>query len=70
MNICEIIARTKKYKSIIKKEKKKHDEIEVLAKTNLDCIKCSTFRFLTNSHIGRNYFVLIDVLRKSDGMKE
>ena len=39
LNICAIIARIKKYKSIIKKMKKKHDEMGLLAKTKLDCIK-------------------------------
>ena len=33
LNISAIIARVKKYKSIIKKKKKKHDEIALLAKT-------------------------------------
>ena len=36
LNICAIIATIKKYKSIIKKEKKKHDKITLLAKINLD----------------------------------
>ena len=35
LNICAIIARIKKYKQIIKKTKKKDDEIALLAKTNL-----------------------------------
>ena len=39
LNIWAIFARIKKYKSIIKKKKKKHNEIALLAKTNLDCIK-------------------------------
>ena len=39
LNICTIIARIKNCKSIIKKKKKKHSEIALLAKTNLDCIK-------------------------------
>ena len=33
LNICTIIARIKTYKSIIKKSKKKHDEIALVAKT-------------------------------------
>ena len=33
LNICAITAGTKKYKSIIKKKKKKHDEIVFLGKT-------------------------------------
>ena len=54
----------KTYKSIIKKKKAKHDEIALLAKTKLDCIKGLILRSLTDSYIGCNYFILIDVLRK------
>ena len=68
-NICAITARIKKYKSIIKKKKEKHNEIALLAKTNLDCIKDSIFRSLTDSYNERNYFLLIDVLKEYDGMK-
>ena len=39
LNIRAIIARIKKYKSKIKGKKKKHDEIVLFAKTNLDRIK-------------------------------
>ena len=39
LNISAIIERIKKYKSLIKKWKKKHDEIVSLVKTNLDRIK-------------------------------
>ena len=47
LNICVIIAWIKKYKSITKKKKKKHNEITLVAKTNLDCIKGSISRFWT-----------------------
>ena len=70
LNFCKIITRIKKYKSIIKKKKKKHYEIALLAKTNLDCIKGLISRFLTDSYIERDYFNLIDMLRKHDYMKE
>ena len=43
LNICAIISRIKKYKSIIKKKKKKHYKIALLAKTTLDCKKSSFF---------------------------
>ena len=39
LNVCVITVRIKRYKSIIKKKKKKPDEIALLAKTNLDSIK-------------------------------
>ena len=72
LNIREIIARIKKYKSTIKEKKKKHDEIGkiLLAKINLDCIKGSTSSFLTNSYNERDYFLLINVLKEYDNVKE
>ena len=39
LNICAKIAKIKKYKSIIKKKKRKHDEVAVLPKANLDWLK-------------------------------
>ena len=54
LNICAIIASIKNYKSIIKK--KKHDEMALLAKTNLDCIRESISKFLTDSYIGHDYY--------------
>ena len=39
IKICAITARIKKYKTIIKKKKKKHDKLVLLAKTKLDAIK-------------------------------
>ena len=57
LNICEIIARIKKYKSIIKK-KKKHNEIALLAKTKLNFIKDLISISSTNSYIECNYFNL------------
>ena len=38
LNICAITAGIKKYKSIIKKLKKKHDKIVLLAKSKLNII--------------------------------
>ena len=49
LNICAIIGRIKKYKSITKKKKKKHDEGALLAL--LDCIKGLISRSLTGSYI-------------------
>ena len=59
--ICEIMARVKKYKPIIKNKKKKHDETELLVKTNFNCIKGSISWSLNDSYIRHNYFLLIDV---------
>ena len=51
------------------KKKKNHDEIALLAKNNLDCIK-DLCRSLTESHIGPDYFNVIDLLRKYGYMKK
>ena len=58
LNICVMTARTKKYKSITKEKKRKYVETILLAKTNLDCIKGSISRSLTNSCIECSYFHL------------
>ena len=39
LDIWAITARIKKYKFIIMKKKKEHNETALLAKTNLDCMK-------------------------------
>ena len=54
LNISAIIASIKNYESIIKK--KKHDEMALLATTNLDCIRDSISKFLTDSCIGHDYY--------------
>ena len=59
-----------KYKSIIKKKKKKHYETTLLAKTNLDCIKSFICSSLTCSYIKQAYSPFTDVSREYDGMKE
>ena len=41
--------RIKKYKPVSKKKEKKHNEIALLAKTNLDYIKSSISRSFTGS---------------------
>ena len=43
LKICAITAGIKKYKSIIKKKKKKHDEIVLLAKSKLSSIRSLNF---------------------------
>ena len=63
LNIFTITARIKTDKSIIKKKRKKHDKVVLLAKTNLNYIK-DLSRSLSGSCFERNCFYLIDVLRK------
>ena len=71
LKICAITAGVKKYKSIIKKRKKKHDKIVFLAKYKLKKIKVLTSKTLIDSVISPDQFVLInDVLKKYNEMKE
>ena len=71
LNICTIVAEAKRYKSIIKKKNKKHDEIIALSeKTSLDCTKGSTSSSVVDSYIECNCFLLINMLREYDNMKK
>ena len=49
LKICAITAAIKKYKSIIKKKKKKHDEIVLFTKSKLNTIKVLIFKALTDA---------------------
>ena len=69
--ICEITAGIKKYKSIIKKKKKKHDKIVLLAKLILDTIEVLIFMSLIDSCISHyEFFSVNKVLREYNEMKE
>ena len=50
---CAITAGIKKYKSIIKKKKKKHDKIVLLAKSKLNSIEVLTSKALIDSVISQ-----------------
>ena len=68
---CAIAAGVKKYKSIIKKKKKKHDKIVLLAKSKLNSIEVLISKALIDSNISHDEFVLINnVLKEYDEMKE
>ena len=65
------MAGLKKYKSIIKKKKKKHDKIVLLAKSKLNAIKILISKSLINSYISRKEFVSINnALQKYNEAKE
>ena len=65
LNVCAIIARIKNYKSVMKKKKKKHDEIVLFVKANLHYIKGVFSRSLIDSYIMYVDFPLEDnILRK------
>ena len=54
----------KKYKSIIKKKKKKHDKIVFPAKTKLNSIEVLISKALLDSNISYDEFVLINNMLK------
>ena len=62
--ICAIAAGIKNYKSIIKKKKKNHDKIALLAKSKLNRIEALISKALTDSVISHDEFVLINNVRK------
>ena len=71
LRIFAIPAGIKKYKSIIKKKKTKHDKIVLLAKSKLNNIKVLISKALVDSVISHDEFVLIkNVLKEYDKMKE
>ena len=66
-----ITAGVKKCKSIIKKIKKKHDKIVLLAKSKLNSIEVLTSKALIDSNISHDEFVLINnFLKEYNKMKE
>ena len=71
LKICAIAAWIKKNKSIIKKKKKKHDKIVLLAKSKLNNIEVLNSKALIDSNVSHDEFVLINsVLKKYNKMKE
>ena len=71
LKICAIIAWIKKYKSAIKKKKKKHDKIVLSAKSKLNSIGVLISKALIDSNISHEEFVLINnVLKEYINMKE
>ena len=71
LKICTIIAGIKKYKSLIKKKKKKHDKTVLLAKTKLNSIEVLLSKDLIDLNINHDKLVLMsNVLKEYDKMKE
>ena len=71
LKICVTTAGIKKYKSIIKKKKKKHNKIVLLAKFKLSIIEVLVFKISIDSFIIHDEFVLIiHVLKEYNKMKE
>ena len=71
LKIYIITVGIKKCKSIIKKKKKKHDKIVLLAKSKLNSIEVLISKALIDSNISHDEFVLINnVLKEYEEMKE
>ena len=71
IKMCAITAGIKKYKSIIKKEKKKHDKIALSGNDKLNTIEVLICKPFTDSYISHDEFASTDnVLREYYEMKE
>ena len=64
LKICAITAGIKKYKSIIKRKKKKHDKIVWLAKSKLNRIEVLISKTSIDSKINHDEFVLTNNVLK------
>ena len=68
---CAITAGIKRYKSIIKKKRKKHDKIVLLGKDKLNTIEVLISKALIDSYISHDeYFSINNVLKEYYEMKE
>ena len=70
LNIFAITAGIKKYKLIIKKKNNRHDKKVLLAKSKLNSIEVLISEALIDSVISGHEFVLINVLKRYNEMKE
>ena len=71
LKICAVTTGIKKYKSIIKKKKKKYDNIVLLGKTKLDAMEVLISKALINSYSSQDEFVSVNnVLRGYNERKE
>ena len=74
LKICAITAGIKKYKLIIKKKKKKHDKIILLAKAKLNSIEVLISKALIKALIQllvmMSLFLINNVLKEYNEMKE
>ena len=60
LKICAITAGIKKYKSVVKKKKKEHDKIILLAKVKLNSIEFLTSKASIDSYISHNELVIMN----------
>ena len=64
LKVCAITAEIKKYKSIIKRKKKKHDKLVFLAKSKLNRIEFLISKSLIDSSIAHDEFFLKNIVLK------
>ena len=70
INICAITAGIKKYRSIIKKKKKKHNKIVLLGKEKLNTIEVLIYTALIDTYISHDELVSANnVLREYNEME-
>ena len=71
LRICEIAAKNLKYKSIIKKNKKKLEKIALIAKSKLNGKEFLISKALIDLNISHDEFILVNnLLKKYYDMKE
>ena len=64
LEICAITAGIKKYKSIIKEKKKKHDKIVLLGKTKLNTLEVPISKTLIDSYISHDEFASVNNVKR------
>ena len=64
LRTCVIAAGIKKSKSMIKKKKKKHNKITLLANSKLNSIEVLISKALIDSNISHNEFILLNNVLK------
>ena len=70
IKICAITARIKKYNSIIKKKKKKHDKIVLLGRDKLSTKEVLIYKALIDSYISHEELVSVSNVSEYNEMKK
>ena len=70
LNICATTAEIIKYNSIIKKKRKKHDDIVLLGKVKENIIEILIFKALIDSYINHDKFFSVNNVLKQYDQKE
>ena len=70
LKICVITAAIKKCKSIVNKNKKKHDKIILLAKTMLYSMEVLISKVFIDLNISHEFVLINNVLKEYDAKKE